>query len=223
MAAPGRGSCRTVSPRCCCKQVLCRRCSQGTLWTWTNRVACRCAAGRSHSGCVTTRMLLAAGVSEDRTASLVRRGALTRVARSVYVVGQEKIAHHQLLQAALLLANSGAHLTGRSAAEAHHLLSTRAGTVSVARTAGRGRATRRVRTELVVAETGRVGWITLVTIPARHAEWETVDGFAAESPARALRRMAAAGDDLLLRRAWREAEFQGVLLEAAIEAEIRSG
>ena len=165
-------------------------------------------------------MLSAAEIGDDHIRSLVRRGALTRVMRSVYVVGADAVSHDQLRQASLLLAGTGAHLAGRSAAETHELLRTRHGSVCVARTARRARPLRLLRTVINVKETGRRGEIKLLTLPARDANWEVVNGAAAEPPCRALGRLAIDPERALLPRAWREADFRGLLLAPAIELEI---
>jgi very-short-patch-repair endonuclease len=95
--------------------------------------------------------------------------------------------------------------------------------VCVGRIAGRVAAPKVLRTELSITETGRPGTITVLTVLERAAAWEVVNSNATEPPPRALRRLAVSEDEALLLRAWREANFRGLLLEAAVEAEVARG
>jgi very-short-patch-repair endonuclease len=176
-----------------------------------------------HGGCVSAAMLAKAGIGEDHVRSLVRRGALVRVVRGVYAIAADHISHAQLCQAALLVPRRGAHLCARSAAENYRLLPAREGSVCVGRVAGRFDAPKVLRTAIAIRETGRPGAIRVLTVLERAAIWEVVNGNAVEPPHRALRRLAVSEDAALLPRAWREANFRGLLLEAALEAEVARG
>lgn len=179
--------------------------------------------GEPHGGCVSAAMLAAAGIGDDHVRSLVRRGALVRVVRGVYAIAADRISHAQLVQTALLVPRRGAHLCGRSAAETFRILPAREGHACVGRVAGRVHAPKVMSTALPIAETGRPGTITVLTVLERAASWEMVNGHAAEPPPRALRRLAVDESEALLVRAWREANFLGLLLEAAVEAEVARG
>ncbi len=82
----------------------------------------------------------------------------------------------------------------------------------VGRVAGRVHAPKVMSTALPIAETGRPGTITVLTVLERAASWEMVNGHAAEPPPRALRRLAVDESQALLVRACVRRTFSGCCL-----------
>lgn len=177
------------------------------LATLVHRIA------RSQGDCVATRQLRAAGITERQISGLVRRGILTRVVRSVYMVGPPPLAHRRLRWVALLLAGPGAMLSHGTAAEVRGALRDLAGSVRV--TVPQRRRERRIRTEVPIAETRRRGTIQVHHTRATLAP-DDVDGYPVTSAGRTIVDIAGARGRRVAERAWREADFLGQLRPADV-------
>lgn len=168
------------------------------LATLVHRIA------RNQGDCVATRQLRAAGITERQISGLVRRGILSRVVRGVYMVGPPPLTHRRLRWAALLLAGPGAMLSHGTAAEVRGALHDLSGSVRV--TVAQRRRERRIRTEVLIAETRRRG-----TIQVHHARAalkpDYVGGYPLTSAGRMMVDIAGARGRKVAERAWREADF----------------
>lgn len=163
---------------------------------------------RRQEDCVATRQLREAGLTERQIAGLVRRGVLTRVVRSVYMLGPPPLRHRQLRWVALLAAGNDATLSHRTAAEVRRMLRPALGRAFVT-VAGRRRE-RTIRTEVIIEETGRRGMIRIHHTRAKLSA-ELVDRLRVTSPGRTLVGIAGADGFSLARAAWREGDYLGLL------------
>lgn len=171
---------------------------------------------RSLDGMATRRALLAAGLTSDDVATLLDIRHLRRVLPGIYVVAADRLTHRQVQRTALLLAPERCWLSARSSLETRSVLWPRIGQVTVHTTARL--AARELRTELPLTNglPGRIVVRKLVRKPPR----DCVDDLAVTSVPRALVDLAAREGTKMLRIAWREAEFRGLLDRAALDAEL---
>lgn len=146
-------------------------------------------AKRQH-GVVARRQLAAAGLSDERIKSRIRRGHLHRIHRGVYAVGHARLSIETRWMAAALACGSGAVLSHRSAGRLWRLLRTWSGPIDVTRSAGW-----RAPAGIVVHRS-----------PLARDEWTVVDGIPVTGLSRTLLDLAAVLSKRQLERAMNEAE-----------------
>jgi very-short-patch-repair endonuclease/predicted transcriptional regulator of viral defense system len=146
-------------------------------------------AKRQH-GVVARRHLAAAGLSDERIKSRIRRGQLHRIHRGVYAVGYARLTIEARWMAATLACGSGAVLSHRSAGRLWRLLRTSGAPIEVTRSAGW-----RPPSGIVVHRS-----------PMRHDERDVVDAIPVTGVSRTLLDLAAVVSKRQLERAMNEAE-----------------
>lgn len=172
-------------------------------------------------GCLTHGQLVGAGLSLQEITGLLERKIVLPVHRALYVVATEGLSMGQLQTCALLRATPLGGLSHRTGCEARGLLPPRVDVVEVA-SSRRGLA-RALRTRVPMRDTGRPGTIITTRAAEPLTEITAVGGLPALPLARCLVDLAGrhgAGD---ARRAWREADFLGVLVRDEIERELATG
>lgn len=172
-------------------------------------------------GCLTHDQLTAAGLSLGEITGLLTRQIVAPVHRAIYVVATRQLTARQLQTCALLRASPLAGLSHRTGCEVRELLPARPGVAEVT-TSRRGMA-RALSTMLPMRETGRPGLILTSGASAPLASLEQVAGLPSLPLARTLIDLAGRHGTADARRAWREADFRGLLDPAAIAAELHPG
>lgn len=160
--------------------------------------------------------LLRAGASRKMVEKAIKIGHLKRVLHGIYLVGADRLTQRQLHRVTLLRAGAAGGLTGQSGLEPREVLRPRDG-VAVGLTR-RSRAAG-VHQTLLPMVSGRRGIITLRYIkePCRI---ETVSGLALAPVGTALADLVDFGDGWLLDRAWKEAEYRGLLNADSLQSDI---
>lgn len=169
---------------------------------------------------VTPRMLLRAGVSRWMIARLVKIGHLRRVLHGIHLVGSAALTQRQLLRVAQMRSGMHGTLSGISGLELRDVLYANRGRASAVTTTHSAVG---VHITLVpMADTGDPGVITIrrVDRPAR-ATW--VDGFRITTVGRAISDLVRFGARQLVRRAWNQAEFRGLLDADELRADVGDG
>ncbi|MEH3053555.1 MAG: DUF559 domain-containing protein [Patulibacter minatonensis] len=174
-------------------------------------------------GCISRAHLLEEHIDYHHVRSLVRRAALTQVLTRVFVTGGvESISHAQLEHAALLNGGSGARLCRWSALAVHGAVAPKHDQMQVSLDRPSSKGVRELTTLLPVRETNRPASIEVFT-PRASSAHELVRGLPVEPIAVALCQIAADASDSDLMRAWREADFLGLIAPAELGAQCRSG
>ncbi len=198
-------------------------------------------------GCVSAEQLDAAGITYETAKSLVRRGAMARVARGVYVVGTRELSDRQVIWAALLLAGDGSCASHFTALCLYGLMDHPVSDVWVK--APNRRHSRTLRTLLPMRRTGQPATLRIIAgdvpsepvlvhgVPTRTAAGAVVDlagQVHTSAEGRARKRpstQTAAGDRFRPRRVhprdvqrvWKEADYRNAIRPAAIERELGQG
>lgn len=176
---------------------------------------------RPQEDCVSLDQLRDDGITDGEVESLVKRGALTRVTRGVFIVGPPPMSHAQLRWAAVLTtASRDPALSYKSAAEIRGVLRETTGIVWVTI---RGQLRRRfVETLVDVGETGRPGRIVIMST-RRPVKPDYVDRLPVTSSARTIVDVAAMHGLALAEIAYKESDFRGLLKVRHVLAEIGRG
>jgi very-short-patch-repair endonuclease len=188
--------------------------SDETVMAMISRLAS--ATGR----CVARSTLLAAGLSSRSVDGLIRRGFLTPVFRGVYAIGVTTLSHREFLHSCVLHA-APAFLSSRSGLELRKVLPIREGRATV--TTLRRNLETPVETLLPLTN-GQTGKLYVITSTTKVAPpVEVVDGFETPTLPRTLIDFAGREGRSPLQRAWREADYRGLLDPDAIRAELDAG
>ncbi len=174
-----------------------------------NHIAIARLAGRQH-GIVTVAQLAAAGVTKDAISARVRMGILHRIHRGVYAVGHRGLSNEGRWMAAVLACGVGAALSHVSAAHLWRILGPGPGPVHVTVPTGGGRK----RREGICIHRSRL----LSSAETTHRR-----GIAVTTPARTIRDLRRVASEAVVRRALREAEYQGLDLAELETDGTRSG
>jgi very-short-patch-repair endonuclease len=161
-----------------------------------------------HAGCVSRCELLGRGVGRGQIASLLAREVLRTVVPGIYLLAGRQLDQEALWWAALLRAGPGARLGHRSALERWRVLPP-APSEAVVIVPRRIRAERRIRTE-IATECGRLATVVVLSAPSQPAA-SCVRGIPADGVLQAIDDLAVAGRERDVRRAWREADYLGLL------------
>lgn len=167
---------------------------------------------------VRPRALLAAGVPRGILARLIKIRHLRRVLHGWYLVGSDRLTHRQLHRLAELRAGESGGLTALSGLELAGALWPREGLAT-----GLTRNPSAVGTHrtLVPMETGGPGVIRLERLDEPLA-FALISDMRVAPVGRMLADLFRFGRGDLLDVAWREAEFRGLLDQAALEADLGS-
>ncbi len=177
-------------------------------------------AAADQDRCVSASQLAAAGITYDTVDSLVRRGAVSRVAHGVYVVGDRTLSDRQLLWVAMLAAGPGSAISHYSAAALHGLLDPRPGEAWV--TTPQRRGDRTIETLLPMASTGRPGTIRIISARQDRTAVLLTD-LRVEIAASAIVGLAARESPTLTTKAWREADYRNLLRTDVVEQRLGRG
>jgi very-short-patch-repair endonuclease len=180
------------------------------------------ALASAQDRCVTRQQLLSLGMNPSHVDSFVRNGLITIVVDGVYVVGTPVLSDREFLRCAQFFAGAHSYFTERCAAEIRGYVRRRPGTATLA-TPVEG-CQRTVRTRVPVGVNRSPGLIRVRhSNPAAAPSLETFRDFVLTSVPRTLIDIAGTLDLNVLRAAWKEAEFLGLLDPVAIRAELARG
>lgn len=171
----------------------------------------------TQGGCVSRADLLSIGATRHQVRSLERRGALARVFRGIYLFAAPSLSQESLWWASLLLGGREARLGFRSALESRDVLTPSRTEVTVVVPRPRGGQRTRATTLIGVAGAGRAA-VNLVPTRSTHAAHRLSGGLWAEGVAQAIVQLASTGEVRDVRRAWREADYLGLLEQSELRA-----
>lgn len=168
---------------------------------------------------VTRKMLMRAGVSRWMVARLIGIGHLRRVLHGIHLVGAARLTQRQLLRVAQMRSGLHGALTGVSGLELRDVLYADTGWASAVTTthSAVGR-----HVTLVPMESGQPGIITIRRVD-RPAPTSSVNGLRLTTVGRAISDLVRFGAAWLMDRAWKQAEFRGLLDTDALRADVGSG
>jgi very-short-patch-repair endonuclease len=167
----------------------------------------------TQSGCVSRADLLALGATRHQVRSLERRGALSRIFRGIYLFAAPALSQESLWWACLLLGGRGARLGYRSALESRDVLTPSPTEVTVVVPRPNGGKRTRVNTLIGVAGAGPAA-VNLIPTRSRQTAHRLASGLWADAVSLAIVQLASTGDVRDVRRAWREADYLGLLEES---------
>jgi len=172
-------------------------------------------------GCLTHGQLVGAGLSLEEITGLLEQKIVLPVHRALYVVATEGLRTRQLQTCALLRATPLGGLSHRTGCESRGLLPPRTDVVEV--TSSRRGLARVLRTRVPMRDTGRPGTIITTRAAEPLTDITAIDGLPALPLARCLVDLAGRHGTRDARRAWREADFLGLLIREDIERELSTG
>lgn len=219
------GTTEAVTPASCRTLVVRRHTSDDSVGDMSDDPILRrlAAAAGPHGGLVDRAILARLGIGPSHERSLIQRAALTEALPAVFLVGgADWLTHDQLLHAAVLAVGWDGRLAGQSALEIHGATSATPGEAHVTRARPTPRRRQRITSLVPVLELEAPGVVTIDT-PRNPGAREVVRTWPVEPLARSLRQLAVDADTSVLTRAWREADFLGLLQESAIRDELGRG
>lgn len=177
------------------------------------------AVAATNDQLVTPRMLLRATVSRWMIGRMVQIGHLRRVLHGIYLVGAARLTQRQLLRVAQMRSGVNGALTGISGLELRDVLYADSGWASAVTTthSAVGR-----HVTLIPMESGAPGVIKIRRID-RPAPTSWVDGFRLTTVGRAISDLVRFGAPWLMKRAWNQAEFRGLLETDALRTDVGNG
>jgi very-short-patch-repair endonuclease len=176
------------------------------------------------AGCLHTRQLHAAAISDDQISSLISRGALMRICHTVYLFGASRLSDAALLRAACLRAGPRVRVAEQTALAVLGLVSFDPSRVVVwiPRRSTTTATTIKVTTLAPTESTGRPATIE-IRARRRLGAAQYVGDLPVSETIDALIGLAARGHSAALSRAWREADFRSMLSVDAVEARLGRG